>query len=119
MVGIYRETIKFDVTETSIYDATFGLPWLERHEPDIAYKAKTIQFNKYYCSLKTSAVKIMPVSLAAMAVYRRQDPNLVIFALMTVPAKGETAVKILTKYRGFQHLFEEVKGKEALPEHRL
>jgi sugar (pentulose or hexulose) kinase len=42
MVGIHRESIKFDITKTSIYDATFRLLWLEKHEPDIAYKARTI-----------------------------------------------------------------------------
>jgi hypothetical protein len=38
---------------------------------------------------------------------------------MTVLAKESEAVKILFKYRGFQHLFEEVKGKKALLEYRL
>jgi hypothetical protein len=118
VVGTHRETMQFDITETSTYDATFGLPWLEKHEPDIAYKARTIQFDKCSCNSGTSAVEILPVSLAAMAAYQRRDPNSVLFALMTIPAKESGAVEIPSEYRGFQHLFEEAKGKEALPEHQ-
>jgi hypothetical protein len=40
-----------------------------------------------------------------------------LFTLITVPAKELGAVEILLKYRGFQYLFEEVKGKKALPEY--
>jgi hypothetical protein len=36
---------------------------------------------------------------------------------MTIPAKELKAVEILLKYRGFQHLFEKVKEKKALPEY--
>jgi hypothetical protein len=69
MVKTYRKTMQFDIIETSIYNAIFGLPWLKKHKPNIAYKAKTIQFNKCSYNLKTSAVKILSVSLAAMAIY--------------------------------------------------
>jgi hypothetical protein len=69
MVGIYRETMQFDVIKTSIYNAIFRLPWLEKHEPNIAYRVRTIQFDKYSCNLEISAVKILLVSLAAMAAY--------------------------------------------------
>jgi hypothetical protein len=61
--------MQFDIIETSIYNVIFGLLWLEKHEPDIAYKAKTIRFNKYSYNSGISAVKILPVSLAAMAAY--------------------------------------------------
>jgi hypothetical protein len=54
-----------------------------------------------------------------MAAYQRKDPNSVLFALITVFAKKIKATKIPLKYREFQHLFEKVKGKKALPEHRL
>jgi hypothetical protein len=61
--------MQFDIIETSIYDITFRLSWLKKYEPDIAYKARTIQFDKYSCNSGTSAVKILPVSLAAMVAY--------------------------------------------------
>jgi hypothetical protein len=38
---------------------------------------------------------------------------------MTIPAKEKSAVEIPLKYREFRYLFEEIKGKEALPEYRL
>jgi hypothetical protein len=49
-----------------------------------------------------------------MTAYQRKDPSFVLFALITVPAKELEAVEIPLKYRGFQYLFEEVKGKKAL-----
>jgi hypothetical protein len=52
-----------------------------------------------------------------MAAYQRKDPNSVLFALITVPVKESEAMEIPLEYRGFQYLFEEVKGKKALPEY--
>jgi hypothetical protein len=52
-----------------------------------------------------------------MTAYQRKDPNSIFFILITVPAKESGAVEISLKYRGFQYLFEEVKGKKALPEY--
>jgi hypothetical protein len=54
-----------------------------------------------------------------MAAYQRQNPDSMLFALITVPAKGKATMEIPSEYRGFQHLFEEEKGKEALPRHQL
>jgi hypothetical protein len=109
--------MQFDIIETSIYNAIFRLLWLEKYKPDIAYKVRTIQFNKYSYNLEISAIKILPVFLTAMVAYQRRDSNSVFFILITVPAKKSEVVKILLKYRGFQYLFEEVKGKKALPEY--
>jgi hypothetical protein len=53
-----------------------------------------------------------------MAAYQRKDPNLILFILITVLAKESGAVKILLKYRDFQHLFEEAKGKKTLLKYR-
>jgi hypothetical protein len=41
--------MSFDLTKTSTYDATFGLPWLEKHEPTIGYRDKTVKFEKCDC----------------------------------------------------------------------
>jgi hypothetical protein len=49
-----------------------------------------------------------------MAAYQRKDPNSILFTLITIPAKESGIVKIPLKYRGFQYLFEEAKGKKAL-----
>jgi hypothetical protein len=52
-----------------------------------------------------------------MAAYQRRDSNSIFFILITVPAKELRAVEIPLKYREFQYLFEEVKGKKALLEY--
>jgi hypothetical protein len=101
MVGTYRETMQFDIIEISIYNVIFGLLWLEKHESDIAYKVRTIQFDKYSCNLEISAIKILSVFLTAMAVYQRRDPNSMFFILITVSAKESGAVEIFLKYRKF------------------
>jgi hypothetical protein len=101
VVGIHRERMKFDIIKTSIYDVTFGLPWLKKYESDIAYKAKIIQFDKYNYNSGISVVKILSVFLTAMAAYQRRDPNSILFALIIVPAKESEAVKIPFEYRGF------------------
>jgi hypothetical protein len=98
VVGTYRETMQFDITETSTYDAIFGLLWLEKHKPDIVYKVRTIQFDKYSYNSEISAIEILLVSLAAIAVYQRKDPNSVLFTLITIPAKELKALKILSEY---------------------
>jgi hypothetical protein len=61
--------MQFDITETSIYDVIFRLLWLEKYKPNIAYKVRTIQFDKYSYNLEISAIKIFLISLAAMAAY--------------------------------------------------
>jgi hypothetical protein len=98
MVETYRETMQFDITETSIYNVIFRLLWLEKHEPDIAYKVKTIQFDKYNYNLEISAIEILSIFLIAMAAYQRRDPNSIFFILITVPVKKLKAVKIPLKY---------------------
>jgi hypothetical protein len=52
-----------------------------------------------------------------MVAYQRKDSSSVFFALITVLAKELKVLEIFLEYRGFQHLFEEVKGKEALLEY--
>jgi hypothetical protein len=34
--------MQFDIIETSIYNAIFGLLWLKKYKPDIVYKVRTI-----------------------------------------------------------------------------
>jgi hypothetical protein len=69
MIKIYREIIQFDIIETSIYDAIFRLLWLKKHESNIAYKARTIQFDKYGYNLGISAVEIFSIFLTTIAAY--------------------------------------------------
>jgi hypothetical protein len=61
--------MQFDIIETSIYNAIFRLLWLKKHEPNIAYKIRIIQFDKCSYNSETSAVEILSVSLTAIAAY--------------------------------------------------
>ena len=114
-VGTHEETMQFDITKTSSYDATFGLPWLEKHEPTIAYRNKTIRFDK--CECKQSGVEICELSLKAMSAFYRRDPDSVLFALIEVAPDGE-AFQVPREYRSFRKLFEDVEDLGALPEHK-
>jgi hypothetical protein len=51
-VGSHQEMLNLDVTETAAYDATFGLPWLKKHDPEISYREIKIKFRKCNCQPK-------------------------------------------------------------------
>jgi hypothetical protein len=48
-VGIYQKILNLNVIKTSIYNATFGLPWLKKHDPRISYKKGVIKFENCEC----------------------------------------------------------------------
>jgi hypothetical protein len=48
-VGIYQEMLNLDMTETSIYNITFRLLWLKKHDPKISYKKRVIKFKNCEC----------------------------------------------------------------------
>ena len=39
--------LNLDITETFTYDATFGLPWLKKHDLKISYRKRVIKFENY------------------------------------------------------------------------
>jgi hypothetical protein len=43
-IGIYQEMLNLDVTETFIYNITFGLSWFKKHDFKINYKKGVIKF---------------------------------------------------------------------------
>jgi hypothetical protein len=51
-VGTYQEMLNLDIIETSIYNVTFGLPWLKKHDPRISYKKGIIKFKNCECQSK-------------------------------------------------------------------
>jgi hypothetical protein len=48
-VGIHQEMLNLNVTETSTYNVTFGLPWLKKYDPRISYKKGIIKFENCEC----------------------------------------------------------------------
>ena len=51
-VGTHQEMLNLNITETSIYDITFGLPWLKKHDLRISYKKEIIKFKNCECQPK-------------------------------------------------------------------
>ena len=43
-VGTYQEMLNLDVTETSIYNVIFGLPWFKKYDSRISYRKRVIKF---------------------------------------------------------------------------
>ena len=43
-VGTHQEMLNLNMTETSIYNTIFGLPWLKKHDPRISYRKGIIKF---------------------------------------------------------------------------
>jgi len=41
--------IVFDVTNISKHDAVLGMPWLERHDPEIDWKNRKLHFKRCFC----------------------------------------------------------------------
>jgi hypothetical protein len=82
----YLERVSFDVTRTNTYDAVLGLLWLEKHNPTINYKKRTMSFNGYGCKPKKN-IDIEKVLMRAINAYYRQDPEQVYLAMVTV--KGD------------------------------
>jgi hypothetical protein len=41
--------LNLDMTETFIYNITFGLLWLKKYDPRINYKKKVIKFENCEC----------------------------------------------------------------------
>jgi len=114
-VGTHQEMLNLDVTETSTYDATFGLPWLEKHDPRISYRKGVIKFENCECQPTT---EIQEISLKAMAAFYKRDPNSVVLAMVSLEKGPDEFEPPLKEYRRFKPLFQEELGKEALPKHQ-
>jgi hypothetical protein len=52
-VGIHQEMLNLDMTETFIYNITFGLLWLKKHDLRISYKKGIIKFENCECQFKS------------------------------------------------------------------
>jgi hypothetical protein len=64
----HMERVNFNITRISTYDAVLGLSWLEKHNPTINYKERTMIFNGCNCKL-TKNTDIEEVSVRAINAY--------------------------------------------------
>jgi hypothetical protein len=116
-IGNHVETMSFDLTKTSTYDAVLGLPWLELHDPDLRFRARTIAFDRCECNKETGNTEIFPVSLSAMRAYEQREPGSVLFALVKTEGQGG-AFELPPEYQQLAHVFDEPTGNEALSKHQ-
>jgi hypothetical protein len=66
----HGKRINFDVTRTNTYDAVVGLLWLEKYNPTINYRDRTMVFNGCGCRpIKNTNIEEM--SVRAMNAYFR------------------------------------------------
>ena len=48
-VAHHREEIDFSIIPIGIHGLILGLPWLQKHNPDINWKEKTVKFSSPFC----------------------------------------------------------------------
>jgi hypothetical protein len=106
--------LNLNMTKTSTYNATFGLPWLKKHNPRISYKKRIIKFKN--CEYQ-SKPEIHEIFLKAIVTFYKRDPNSIIL-IMVLMEKGPDKFKPPFKeYRRFRPLFQKELEKETLPKH--
>jgi hypothetical protein len=108
--------LNLDITEIAAYDITFELSWLKKHDPDISYRKAIIKFRNYKCILK---VEIQEISLKAITVFYRRDPNSVIFVIVLMENELNEFKSLFKEYARFKPLFQKKLGKEILPKYQL
>jgi hypothetical protein len=110
-VGTYQEILNLNMTETSTYNATFGLLWLKKHNSRINYKKGVIKFKNCECQ---STTEIQKIFLKVMAAFYKRDPNSVILTMIFIEKGPDKFELLLKKYRRFKPLFQEELGKKTL-----
>jgi hypothetical protein len=101
-IGKYQEQLNLDITETAAYDATFGLSWLKRYDPNISYREITIKFRNYKCIPK---MEIQEIFLKAIAAFYRRDLNSVVLAIIFMKNKLNEFELSFKEYARFKPLF--------------
>jgi hypothetical protein len=101
-VGTHQEMLNLNVTETSIYNITFGLPWLKKHDPRISYKKEIIKFEN--CEYQPTT-KIQEISLKAMAAFYKRNLNSVVLIMISIKKGPDKFESLFKKYRRFKPLF--------------
>jgi hypothetical protein len=99
------------MTETSIYDIIFGLPWLKKHNPRISYKKRVIKFKNCECQ---PIIKIQEISLKIIVAFYKRDLNSVILIIVSIEKGPDEFKSPFKKYRRFKPLFQKELGKETL-----
>jgi hypothetical protein len=94
--------LNLDMTETSTYNTTFGLPWLKKYDPRISYRKGIIKFENCECQPRP---EIQEIFLRAIAAFYKRNPNSVVLAMISMEKRPDKFKLLLKKYRRFKSLF--------------
>src|SRR5271154_7105841 len=95
----HEEKIKLDLVDFSLYDLILGIPWLEKHNPEIDWGKRTMQFPRCNCTNTTPFEGV---------VWARPQGN----------ALAATQQLYPPEYADFAELFQEGPPGTTLPKHQ-
>jgi hypothetical protein len=106
-IETHTEEISLDITAIK-YDIVLGISWLEKHNPTINWKTRTLEFPN--CSHGTeTGDRSSPKVPFARAIWVRPVGRML---------AGTSIEELPPEYKDFEKLFTEKEGKAALPEHK-
>jgi hypothetical protein len=112
----HMEYITFDVAPIGKHEVILGMPWMEKHNPTIDWKKRTLSFDrcKYKCAFTVRTGRLRPIP--------GKSPEEVCATSQTEPGhpketEGPLLTTIPEEYHEWLSLFMEEKGIEALPQH--
>ena len=101
----HEESMNLDITDMK-YDIVLGMAWLQKHNPEIDWKARVLKFPN--CSHRNEGVRSTPKVPFAKAIWVRPRGR----------ALAGTSEPLPPEYQDFAELFRERIGEAALPEHK-
>jgi hypothetical protein len=102
----HTETTTLDIVNIK-YDIVLGMDWLQKHNPKIDWKHRTLEFP--YCSHGTNQEGRSPSKVPfAKAIWVRPQGRMLAGSSEELPSE----------YQDFEDLFKEREGAAALPEHK-
>ena len=104
-IGNHHETVSLDITNLK-YDIVLGMTWLQRHNPNIDWDTKELEFPK--CSHGTKGGRSPLKVPFAKAIWVRPQGRML----------AGTSEELPSEYQDFENLFTEREGLAALPEHK-
>ena len=106
-IGEHKEKISLDIVDLPKYDVVLGMAWLHHHNPQINWKARTLEFPM--CSSDETEDRSSSKVPINKAIWVRPVGKML--------AELSTA-ELPSEYKEFEKLFEKHEGHSALPAHK-
>ena len=117
-IGRHEKRVKFDIVTTQGYDITLGLPWLTEYNLTIDYSDRSMRFdNCMHDKRRDAKIELEKILLKAMFMHYHRNPDSVVLAMVNLEEIKQQSQGVLQRYHKFWGLFEDKKGKGALPKH--